>query len=116
MFNKIKKTVNNMNLHKVRFIIQILAFILFVYGGYFAIDFGSKLPIFTCPYNKAAPGACYLIPLQHQLSIPTKVLLGGYGFAVITGLFGFLLWFVFLNKEWESGFQHIHKTNLKNFQ
>ena len=65
--NKIKNTINNMNLKKVRFVIQILTFILFVYGGYFAIDLGSRLPIFACAFNSETPGACYLIPLQHQL-------------------------------------------------
>ncbi|MDY0403210.1 4Fe-4S binding protein [Sulfurovum sp.] len=97
---KIKKMINNMNLQKVRFIIQLFSFILFVYGGYFAIDLGSKLPIFACPYNGEAAGACYLIPLQHQLSMPAQILLGGAGIAVITGLLGFLFWFIFLNKAW----------------
>lgn len=89
-----------MNLQKVRFMIQLFSFILFVYGGYFAIDLGSKLPIFACPYNGDAAGACYLIPLQHQLSMPAQILLGGAGIAVITGLLGFLFWFIFLNKGW----------------
>ncbi len=71
--SKIKQLVNNMNLVKVRFTIQLLTFILFVYGGYFAIDFGSRLPIFACPYNGEAVGTCYLIPLQHQLSRPTEI-------------------------------------------
>lgn len=89
-----------MNLQRVRFIIQLFSFILFVYGGYFAIDLGSKLPVFACPYNGEAAGACYLIPLQHQLSMPVQILLGGAGIAVITGLLGFLFWFIFLNKGW----------------
>ena len=89
-----------MNLKKVRFVIQLFSFILFVYGGYFAIDLGSKLPIFACPYNGESGGACYLIPLQHQLSMPAQILLGGAGIAVITGLLGFLFWFIFLNKGW----------------
>ena len=98
--SKIKQLVNNMNLIKVRFTIQLLTFILFVYGGYFAIDFGSRLPIFACPYNKEAVGACYLIPLQHQLGMPAQILLGGAGIAVITGFLTFLFWFIFLNKAW----------------
>lgn len=97
---KIKKMINNMNLQRVRFIIQLFSFILFVYGGYFAIDLGSKLPIFACPYNGESAGACYLIPLQHQLSMPAQILLGGAGIAVIIGLLGFLFWFIFLNKGW----------------
>ncbi len=100
MLNRLKKTVNNINLIRFRNIIQVLTFVLFIYGGYFAIDFGSKLPIFACPYNDTTAGACYLIPLQHQLSMPTQVLLGGASIAVISGILVFLFWFIFLNKAW----------------
>lgn len=100
MLSRFKRAVNNVNLIRFRNIIQILTFILFIYGGYFAIDLGSRLPIFACPYNDTTSGACYLIPLQHQLSMPTQVLLGGASIAVITGILVFLFWFVFLNKAW----------------
>lgn len=100
MKNKIKKYINGMNLIKVRFWIQLITFIFFVYGGYFAIQLGSKLPIFSCPYNEGSAGACYLIPLQHQLSMPAQILLGGAGMSVIVGLLTFLFWFMFLNKGW----------------
>ncbi|MDA3946759.1 MAG: 4Fe-4S binding protein [Helicobacteraceae bacterium] len=100
MKSKIKDLINNMNLAKVRFWTQLVTFVLFVYGGYFAIDLGSELPIFACPYNGESAGACYLIPLQHQLSMPAKVLLGGAGISVIVGLLTFLFWFIFLNKAW----------------
>lgn len=100
MFKKIKSSINNLNLHRFRFIVQFLTFILFVYGGYFAINLGSRLPIFACPYNETAAGACYLVPLQHQLAMPTQILLGSAGIAVITGILVFLFWFIFLNKAW----------------
>lgn len=100
MFKNIRKSINNLNLHRFRFIVQLLTFILFVYGGYFAINLGSRLPIFACPYNEQAAGACYLVPLQHQLGMPTQVLLGSAGIAVITGILVFLFWFIFLNKAW----------------
>lgn len=100
MKSKIKRIINNMNLKRVRFWTQLLTFILFVYGGYFSIELGSKLPIFACPYNEQSAGACFLIPLQHQLSMPTQILLGGAGIAVIIGLLTFLFWFMFLNKAW----------------
>ncbi len=100
MFKKIAKAVNNMNLYRVRFIIQLLTFILFVYGGYFAVSLGSSLPIFACPYNRDSAGACYLVPLQHQFSMPTQILLGGAAFSVIIGFITFLFWFIFLNKGW----------------
>jgi len=100
MLSRLKKTVYNVNLIRFRNIIQVLTFVLFIYGGYFAIDFGSKLPIFACPYNDTTAGACYLIPLQHQLSMPTQVLLGGASIGVISGILVFLFWFIFLNKAW----------------
>jgi ferredoxin-type protein NapH len=100
MKRKIKNFINNMNLVRVRFWTQLITFILFIYGGYFAIALGSKLPIFACPYNTKSAGACYMIPLQHQLSMPIQILLGGAGIAVIIGLLTFVLWFIFLNKVW----------------
>lgn len=100
MKSKIKNIINNMNLVRVRFWTQIITFVFFVYGGYFAIELGSKLPIFACPYNTNSAGACFLIPLQHQLSMPTQVLLGGAGIAVIVGILTFMVWFIFLNKLW----------------
>lgn len=100
MMHKIKNSINKINLTKVRFVIQLLSFVLFVYGGYFAIDFGSKLPIFACPYNGESVGTCFLLPLQHQLSMPAQILLGGAGIAVIFGVLTFVFWFIFLNKAW----------------
>lgn len=100
MMPKIKRYLNNINLIRFRFWIQLVTFILFVYGGYFAIDFGSRLPIFACPYNTQSAGACYMIPMQHQLGMPTQILLGGAGIAFVIGFLTFLFWFIFLNKAW----------------
>lgn len=100
MKNKIKRYINNVNLVRVRFWTQVITFILFVYGGYFAIELGSRLPIFACPYNSQSAGACYMIPLQHQLGMPTQILLGGAGIGFIIGFLTFLFWFIFLNKAW----------------
>jgi len=96
----LQKKINNINLSRFRFWIQLATFILFMYGGYAAIDLGSRLPIFACPYNEGTPGACYLIPLQHQLAMPAQVLLGAAAISVLTGLVVFLIWFIFLNKAW----------------
>ena len=100
MKSKMKKLIYNMNLSRVRFWIQLITFVLFVYGSYFAIDLGSSLPIFSCPYNGERGGVCYLMPLQHQLGMPAQILLGGAGISVIIGLLTFLFWFIFLNKAW----------------
>jgi ferredoxin-type protein NapH len=100
MMTKLKRIVNNMNLSKVRFWIQLITFVLFVYGGYLAIDLGSRLPIFACPYNDGAPGACYMIPLQHQLGMNTEVLFNFAWISFLIGFATFILWFIFLNKAW----------------
>jgi polyferredoxin len=100
MKNKIKNLVNGVNLARFRFWVQLASFVLFVYGGYFALQLGSKLPIFACPYNGESAGACYLIPLQHQLAMPAQILLGGAAIGVLSGLLTFLFWFIFLNKAW----------------
>lgn len=100
MRRKIREIVNGMNLVRVRFWIQLVTFVFFVYGGYFTIELGSKLPVFACPYNAQSAGACYLIPLQHQLSMPTQILLGGAGIGFVIGFLTFLFWFIFFNKAW----------------
>lgn len=100
MKRKIKNAINGMNLARVRFWIQLITFVFFVYGGYFAIELGSRLPVFACPYNAQSAGACYMIPLQHQLAMPTQILLGGAGIGFVVGFLTFLFWFIFFNKAW----------------
>lgn len=100
MKNKIRNFINNGNLRKVRFWIQLASFILFVYGGYLAINFGSSFPIFTCPYNGDVSATCYLISLQHQLALPTKILFSPAFISIFIGLITFLAWFIVLNKAW----------------
>ncbi|MDD5057562.1 MAG: 4Fe-4S binding protein [Sideroxydans sp.] len=97
----IRDAVNQVHFNRFRFWFQLLAFALFVYGGYLAIDFGSRLPFFSCGYNQEGrAGVCYLLPLQHQLSQPWPRLFGFAGIAFLTGLLTFALWFIFLNKGW----------------
>lgn len=100
MKNKIRNFINNGDLRKVRFWIQLASFILFVYGGYLAINFGSSFPIFTCPYNGDVSATCYLISLQHQLALPTKILFSPAFISIFIGLITFLAWFIVLNKAW----------------
>jgi len=99
MKEKIKKFINNGDLRKVRFWIQLFAFIFFIYGGYFAINL-SNFPIFSCPYNDKTGATCYLISIQHQLSMPADVLFSPAFLGILTGLSIFVTWFVVLNKAW----------------
>ena len=100
MKSRIRRFINNGNLNRVRFWIQLSTFVLFIYGGYFALDFGSSLPIFACPYNEGTAGACFFMPLQHRLGMDPNFLFGFAGMAVLSGLIVFVLWFIFLNKGW----------------
>jgi ferredoxin-type protein NapH len=98
---RIRNAINNVHLNRFRFWFQIAAFVLFVYGGYLAIDLGSRLPFFSCGYNQEGrAGVCYLLPLQHQLGRPWPVLFSAAGLSILTGLGIFFLWFIALNKGW----------------
>jgi polyferredoxin len=98
--NKIKTFLNNADVSRFRFWVQIFSFILFVYGGYWGITVAQNLPIFACPYNHATGGTCFLISLQHQLHTSWDNLFSARGLALLTGFGTFLLFFFFLNKAW----------------
>src|SRR5512135_2975754 len=98
---RLRRAVNNVDLQRFRFWFQLLAFVLFIYGGYLAIDLGSNLPMFSCGYNQEGrAGVCYLLPLQHQLARPWPQLFSWAGISVLTGFATFMLWFIVLNKGW----------------
>jgi polyferredoxin len=97
----VRDAVNRVDFNRFRFWFQLVAFVLFVYGGYLAIDLGSRLPFFSCGYNQEGRGGvCYLLPLQHQLGRNWTVLFSAAGLSVLTGFLIFALWFIFLNKGW----------------
>lgn len=98
--NAIKHFVNGVDIRRFRFWFQLAAFVLLVYGGRFAVDLGSRLPTFSCGYNRDNGGVCYFLPLQHQLAQPWERLFSPAGIAVLTGFGVFLLWFVVINKAW----------------
>jgi polyferredoxin len=98
---RLRDAVNEVDIGRFRFWFQLAAFVLFVYGGYLAIDLGSRLPTFACGYNQdGRGGVCYLLPLQHQLGRPWPVLFSAAALFILTGFLVFALWFVVLNKGW----------------
>ena len=97
---KIKKYINNSNVSRFRFWIQLLSFFLFVYGGYFFIEIASRLPIFSCPYVEGSPGGCYLIGAQHELHSTWATIFSPRGISILKSLGIFLIIFIFLNKAW----------------
>ncbi|MBZ0095846.1 MAG: 4Fe-4S binding protein [Sulfuricella sp.] len=97
----LKDAVDRADLNRFRFWLQLAMFALLVYGGYLAIDLGSRLPMFSCGFNQEGrAGVCYLLPLQHQLARPWPALFGYAGLSVLTGFGIFFLWFIALNKGW----------------
>lgn len=98
---RLKGAVDRVDLNRFRFWLQLAMFALLVYGGYLAVDLGSRLPMFSCGFNEEGrAGICYLLPLQHQLSRPWPQLFGFAGISVLTGFGVFFLWFIVLNKGW----------------
>lgn len=98
---RIRDAVNHVNFNRFRFWFQFGAFALMVYGGYLAIDLGSRLPLFSCGYNQEGrAGVCYLLPLQHQLGRAWPVLFSAASITILTGFAVFFLWFIVLNKGW----------------
>jgi ferredoxin-type protein NapH len=98
---RLKDAVDRVDLNRFRFWLQLAMFALLVYGGYLAVDLGSRLPMFSCGFNEEGrAGVCYLLPLQHQLSRPWPQLFGIAGVSVLTGFGVFFLWFIVLNKGW----------------
>src|SRR5450830_458705 len=88
----VRDAVNQVDFNRFRFWFQLVAFVLFVYGGYLAIDLGTRLPFFSCGYNQdGRAGVCYLLPLQHQLGRPLAMLFTAAGLAILAGFVTFAL-------------------------
>ncbi|MCK5110492.1 MAG: 4Fe-4S binding protein [Arcobacteraceae bacterium] len=97
---KIKDFINNADISRFRFWLQLFFFIIFIYGGYFSINLGNSIPIFSCGYDREVGGMCYFLPLQHQLARPLDVLFSVASISVLIGFITFLVWFIVFNKAW----------------
>lgn len=97
---RIRQAVNNSDINRFRSCVQIAAFGLLLYGGYLAVDLGSHLPTFACPFVENRGASCYLFGLQHQMNIPVERFLSGRGLGVLTGLVTFIALLVLFNKAW----------------
>jgi ferredoxin-type protein NapH len=97
----LRRAINNVDLRRFRFWLQLIFFVLLVYGGYFAINLGNSLPTFACGFNQEGKGGvCFLLPMQHLLAMNWKTLFGWAGLGVLTAFLTFALWFIVLNKAW----------------
>ena len=98
--NKLKSAINRADISRFRFYFQLAAFVLLVYGGYFAINIGNQLPTFACVFDDARGGSCYLMGFQHQMATPFNRILTGRGIGIAVGLFTFVGLFILFNKAW----------------
>ncbi|MEJ2227165.1 MAG: 4Fe-4S binding protein [Alphaproteobacteria bacterium] len=108
-----------MNVQRLRFFVQLISFVLLVYGGSFAFDIGGKLPTFSCVFVDSKGGGCFLVSLQHQLARPIWAFLGGAGLMLLTTLGTVALFAIVLNKAWcgwvcPFGFLQDLMTKLRN--
>ncbi len=87
--NRIRNFINNANISRFRFFLQLFFFIIFVYGSYFSINLGNKIPVFSCGYDRMNGAMCYFLPLQHQLARPLDVLFSAASITVLTGFLNF---------------------------
>jgi len=97
------------NLSVIRKLVQIAAFIFFVYGGtltgyYLADKVTGALPALSCAYDMQGSDLCTLIPFQHQMDHRLGEAIAGGGnlmmglMPTLITLGTFLILFVFLNK------------------
>ena len=97
------------NLSVIRKLVQLTAFVFFVYGGtltgyYLADKVSGALPALSCAYDKQGADLCTLIPFQHQMDHRLGETIANGGnlmmglMPTLITLGTFLLLFVFLNK------------------
>lgn len=99
--SRLRAAINGVDLRRLRFWLQLGFLLLFVYGGYFAVNLGQHLPTFACGFNQEGRGGvCFLLPMQHLLAMNWKTLFGWAGLGVLTAFLSFALWFIVLNKAW----------------
>ncbi len=98
--NKLTKSIHLADISRFRFYFQIAAFILLVYGGYFAINIGNQLPTFACVFEEGRGGSCYLMGFQHQMATPFSRMFTGRGIGIVVGLLTFAGFFILFNKGW----------------
>ena len=98
---RLRAFLDHADIRRFRFWIQLAAFALLIYGGYFAINLGNSLPTFACAFNQEGRGGiCYLLPLQHQVESTWEGFLGWRGMLLATGFITFVAWLIVLNKAW----------------
>ncbi len=97
---KLREMLDKADINQFRFWTQIFFFALFIYGGWWALNWSERLPVFACAFVQDRCGSCYLLGLQHQMTAPVSRMFSLAGLGILTGFLTFLIWFVLLNKAW----------------
>ena len=95
-----KRRIDRGDVNRFRFWFQIGAFVLLVYGGYWALDISTSLPTFSCVFSDSRGGTCYLYPLQHQVNMSWKQFASPRAIGMLTALGTFVCLFLLFNKAW----------------
>ena len=101
-----------MKIYIARRIIQLLAFLLLIYGAYLGLRFSNFAPLWRCPNQNTYSDGCYLIPF-HRIQYGASVFPGENrgmpfpGYLILEKGKAYLSFFLFLiigaiifNKVW----------------
>jgi ferredoxin-type protein NapH len=104
-------------IHKIRFFVKILAFLILVYGAYMGIRFRNFLPRATCTNSSNYSASCFLMPLQNLqfglvnlnsiadgrggiVSFPEYIHFLGKAWTYFLFFLGLLIFAIIFNKLW----------------
>lgn len=100
MVSRLKKWANGLDIVVLRRWVQVVFFVLLVWGGGLALNVGNSLPTFACVFDQTRGGSCYLMGFQHQMATPWPQYLSGRGIGMAIGLATFIGVFLLINKAW----------------
>ncbi|MBL7130664.1 MAG: 4Fe-4S binding protein [Candidatus Omnitrophica bacterium] len=104
-----------MKVYRLRYLIQILCFLLLIYGGYVGLRFNNFFPSTQCLNNDSYHGSgCYLLPLQRSqygirmdpqeergmLPFPGYTVMWGWAGAYLRLFLSFFVMVLIFNKAW----------------
>lgn len=102
-----------MKVRRIRFLVQIISFLLLIYGGYVGLRFKNFLPMWACTNPSNYSAACYLLPLQRlqeglsvypldyhrTMPFPGYVIMWGW-WAYLSFFLSLIVFAIVFNKTW----------------
>lgn len=102
-----------MRIYRARWLIQIISFLLLIYGGYVGLRFDNFLPQWRCPNQSNYFDGCYLLPLQRfqyglkidpqdnsGLHFPGYVVMWGLTKTYLRFFLSLIIFIIIFNKLW----------------